>query len=69
VVFVCKKEEVEMATETINNRFTLNEEESKKIIASPRTKIKESNVLNDIKLNKSERIANASRILNSRKCR
>jgi len=66
---VCDKEDVEMATETIFQRFTLDEEASKKIISSPRTKIKHSNVFNDIKLNKSERIANAAKILNSRKCK
>lgn len=66
---MCDKEDVEMATETIFQRFTLDEEASKKIISSPRTKIRHTNVFNDIKLNKSERIANAARILNSRKCK
>jgi hypothetical protein len=63
------REDFEMATETIYERFTLNEEDSRKIISSPRTKIKESNVLNDIKLTREERLANAARILNSRKCK
>ncbi|MFB6468862.1 hypothetical protein ACE38V_19075 [Cytobacillus sp. Hz8] len=58
-----------MATETIFQRFTLDEETSKKIISTPHTKIKQTNVFNDIKLNKSERLANAARILNSRKCK
>ena len=63
------REDFEMATETIYERFTLNEEDSRKIISSPRIKIKESNVLNDIKLTREERLANAARILNSRKCK
>lgn len=66
---MCEKEDVKMATETIFERFTLDEEASKKIISSPRTKIRHTNVFNDIKLKKSERIANAARILNSRKCK
>jgi hypothetical protein len=66
---MCKKEDVEMATETIFKPFTLDEKASKKIISSPRTKIRQTNVFNDIKLNKTERIANAARILHSRKCR
>lgn len=69
MVSMCKEEDVEMVTETIFERFTLDEEASKKIISSPRTKIRKTNVFNDIKLNKSERIANAARILNSRKCK
>ncbi|MEW9053044.1 MAG: hypothetical protein AB2392_17925 [Neobacillus sp.] len=58
-----------MATETIFNRYTLNESEAKKIISAPRTTISDSNVFNDVKLNKSDRIANAARILDSRKCK
>lgn len=66
---MCDKEDVEMATETIFQRFTLDEEAAKKIISSPHTKIRHTNVFNDIKLNKSERIAHAAKILNSRKCK
>lgn len=66
---MCKKEDVEITTEITFEMFTLDEETSKKIISSSRTKFKKTNVCNDIKLNKSERIANATRILNSRKCK
>jgi hypothetical protein len=66
---MCEKEENEMATETIFNRYTLNESESKKIISAPRTTISDSNVFNDVKLNKTDRISNAARILDSRKCK
>lgn len=66
---MCDKEDVEMASETIFQPFTLDEEATKKIISAPRTKIRQTNVFNDIKLNKSDRIANAARILNSRKCK
>lgn len=69
MIGMCKEEDLEMATETIFGKFSLDEEASNKIISSPRTKIKPTNVFNDIKLNKSERIANAARILNSRKCK
>ncbi|HHW37974.1 MAG TPA: hypothetical protein GXX18_12135 [Bacillales bacterium] len=66
----CQKgDDVEMATETIYERFTIDENESRKIISTPRTKINETNVFNDIKLNRKERMANARRILNSRKCK
>jgi hypothetical protein len=66
---MCKEEDVEMATETYNSQFILNEEDSKRIISTPRGKINETKVFNDLKLNKSDRIANASRILSSRKCK
>lgn len=66
---MCKEEENEMATETIFKPFFLDEEAAKNIISSTRTKIKHTNVFNDIKLTDSERIANAKRILNSRKCK
>lgn len=64
-----KGDDVEMATETIFQRFTLDENESRKILSTPRTRINETNVFNDIKLSKKERMANAKRILNSRKCK
>lgn len=66
---MCNKEDIEMASEIIYRPFSLNEEACKKMISSSRTKIKESNVFNDLNLNKSERIAHAARILNSRKCK
>ncbi|MDW0113122.1 hypothetical protein QT711_07980 [Sporosarcina saromensis] len=58
-----------MATETIFQRFTLDEEASRKIITTPRTQIRHTNTFNDIKLTKSERIANVAKILNYRKCK
>ncbi|WLR41556.1 hypothetical protein LC087_11735 [Bacillus carboniphilus] len=66
---MCDKEDIQMATETIFQRHTLDEEDVNKIISSPRTIIKETNVFNDVKLTQSERIANAERILKSRKCK
>lgn len=62
-----KGDDVEMATETIYERFTIDENESRKIISTPSTKINETNVFNDTKLNRKERMANARRIINSRK--
>ena len=65
-----KKEDVEMATETIFKPFVLDEDAIRKIISSPRTKIKESGIYNDLKVSESERLENAKRILNSRrKCK
>lgn len=64
-----KGDEKDMATETILKPFYLDEEMAKKIISAPRTVIKESGVYNDLKVSKSERLANAKRILNSRKCK
>ncbi|WP_132005302.1 hypothetical protein [Mesobacillus foraminis] len=65
-----EKENRDMATATIYDTFTLNEDAIRKIISSPRTKIKESGVFNDLKVSETERLANAQRILNSRrKCK
>ncbi|MBU9723127.1 MULTISPECIES: hypothetical protein [Bacillaceae] len=47
--------------------FTLDEEAAKKIISTPRTILNETDVFNDMRHSKSERIANAKRILDSRK--
>ncbi|RBP06177.1 hypothetical protein [Rossellomorea aquimaris] len=58
-----------MTTETISQRFSLDEEASRKIISSPRTIIKNTGILNDLKLNKTERMANAERVLNKRRCK
>ncbi|MED4687412.1 hypothetical protein [Peribacillus frigoritolerans] len=58
-----------MATTTMDERFTLNEKELDQIIATPRTKIPEVNIFNDIKLPKKERIAHAANILKNRKCK
>lgn len=63
------KEEKEMATEVLEQYFTLNEEEANKILKTPRTIIKENNIFNDIHLTKKERIAHAANILSSRKCK
>ncbi|HHW36801.1 MAG TPA: hypothetical protein GXX18_06110 [Bacillales bacterium] len=62
-----KCNDVEMATKTVYERYTIDGKETRKIISAPRTKINETNVFNDIKLNRKEKIANARRILNSRK--
>ncbi|MDQ0154149.1 hypothetical protein [Robertmurraya andreesenii] len=56
-----------MPQESFFGQFTLDEEAAKKLISSPRTKIRHTNVPNDLKLSKSERIINAERVLNSRK--
>lgn len=58
-----------MATATMYDTFTLNEERSRQILSTKRTVIRETNVFNDIKVNKTERIANAASILKSRKCK
>ncbi|WP_230129808.1 hypothetical protein [Bacillus sp. CECT 9360] len=57
------------STDKLYERFTLNEDEVDKIIATPRTKIPEVNVFNDIMLSKKERIAHAANILKRRKCK
>jgi len=58
-----KEEEIEMATEVLEQYYTLNEEEATKILSTPRTIIKESNVFSDIHLIREERIAHAANIL------
>ncbi|MCU5500348.1 hypothetical protein OCF63_20620 [Bacillus wiedmannii] len=58
-----------MATSTLYEKFTLNQSTANKIIKSSVTKLPEINIFNDIKLNTSERIANAAKILKSRKCK
>ena len=66
---MCEKEDGKMTTETISQRFSLDEEASRKIIFSPRTIIKNTGILNDLKLDKTERMANAERVLNKRRCK
>jgi hypothetical protein len=63
------REEKDMATETLKRNYTLNEHEAQKILSTPRTIIKQSNVFNDIHLSKKERVAYAKNILKSRKCK
>ncbi|WP_243290350.1 hypothetical protein [Bacillus sp. FJAT-47783] len=58
-----------MATVTSQDRFVINESSAQKILSTPRTVIKESNVFNDIKMNNKERIAHAANVLKSRKCK
>ncbi|CAN7551284.1 hypothetical protein [Rossellomorea sp. LjRoot5] len=58
-----------MTTETVSQQYTLDEDDSRKIISSPRTVIKSTGVFNDLKLNKTDRIQNAERILNKRRCK
>ena len=65
-----KKEEQEMATETLCKHYTINEEEANLILNTKPIKIKESGIFNDLNLSKRERLAHAASILNSRKkCR
>ena len=66
---MCEKEDGKMTTETISQRFSLDEEALRKIISSPRTIIKNTGILNDLKLDKTERMANAERVLNKRRCK
>lgn len=61
------EEEKDVATHILEREYTLNETEANKILMTPRTVIKESNVFNDIHLNEEERIAHAANILKSRK--
>lgn len=58
-----------MATKTITEHYTIGKSASKKLISSPRIKIKQTDVFNDIKLNKSEKIAHAAKILSARRCK
>jgi hypothetical protein len=48
-------------------KWTLNEEQAKKIVESEPIKITESEVFNDLTLPKKERIKNAQKIIKSRK--
>lgn len=64
---MCDKENKKMATNAIDKHFTLNEQTAKKILMTPRTKLPEINVFNDITLRKSDRISHAANILKSRK--
>ncbi len=64
-----RKGEKEVATVTSQDRFVINESSAQKILSTPRTVIKESNVFNDIKMNNKERIAHAANVLKSRKCK
>lgn len=66
---MCEKEDGKMTTETVSQQYTLDEDDSRKIISSPRTVIKSTGVFNDLKLNKTDRIQNAERILNKRRCK
>ncbi|KPL60457.1 hypothetical protein [Rossellomorea vietnamensis] len=52
-----------MTTETVSHQYKLDEDDSRKIISSPRTVIKNTGVFNDLKLSKTDRMQNAERIL------
>lgn len=62
-----KKGDKNMATSTLSERFTLNESAAQKFLTTPQIKLPEINVFNDIKLNHSDRIAHAAKILKRRK--
>lgn len=47
--------------------YELNQKQVKQILSTEPTKIKESDVFNDLKLTHDERIEHARKILNSRK--
>ncbi|WP_404430730.1 hypothetical protein [Sutcliffiella horikoshii] len=61
------EEEKDVASSTINKRFTVSESEVQKILSTPSTKLPTNTTFNDLQLTKEERIAHASTILNSRK--
>lgn len=56
-----------MATYVLDATYTLNESEAKMILETPRRKVVETGVLNDLTLSKSDRIKRAADILNSRR--
>ncbi|WP_179860924.1 hypothetical protein [Bhargavaea cecembensis] len=58
-----------MTTETLSKKYALDEAAAQKILSSPRTKVNQTNIFSDLMLDKDERVANAKRILKSRKCR
>jgi hypothetical protein len=68
VIKLCdNEEEKKLATHALDTTYTLNEREAKKILETPRKRISESNIFNDLKLSRTERIQHAANILNSRK--
>lgn len=66
---MCESEKGErnMATKALDTNFTLNESEALEILSAPRRIIKESSILNDIKLSHEAKVKHASDILESRK--
>ena len=56
-----------MATSTLYEKFTLDESAAQKLVSTPITKVKETNVFSDINLNEKERVAYATKLLASRK--
>ncbi|MDN3451661.1 hypothetical protein QMA09_15790 [Planococcus sp. APC 3906] len=56
-----------MATSTLYEKFILDEAAAQKLISTPATKVKETNVFSDINLNEKERVARATKLLASRK--
>lgn len=64
------KEVNKMAVFTLTNEnYILDEQAAKKIISAAPVKIDKSNEFNDLYLSDKERIAHASNILKSRKCK
>jgi len=61
------KEEDDMATFTLDATYTLNESEAKMIAETPRRKVVETGIFNDLDLSKSDRIKRAASILDSRR--
>lgn len=68
-MYMCenKEEEKDMATKALETNFTLNQSEAMEILRAPRKTIKESDIFNDIKQSRANKIKHASSILNSRK--
>ncbi len=62
-----EKEEFELATKALDFSYALSETDANKILTTPRKRIKEMNVFNDLKLPRAERIKLAKSILDSRK--
>lgn len=58
-----------MATITMFDTLTLNEEQARRIISTPPKRLSEPAVFSDIRLSDSEKIAHAAKILASRKCK
>lgn len=60
------REENEMVQKAIHEEYTLDEEASQRIINARPVIVPESNIPSDINLSRSERIAQAKKILESR---
>ncbi|MGN8845218.1 hypothetical protein ACTNDN_20660 [Niallia sp. HCP3S3_B10] len=56
-----------MATFTLDATYTLNESEAKMLAETPRRKVVDTGIFNDLNLTKSDRIKRAANILDSRR--